>query len=113
MKKSAKPESVKKKLKKAVSDLKADKYLLRLYVTGSTPRSMMAINKVKTICEEHLKGRYELEVIDIYQNPALAAGDQIIAIPTLIKMLPAPRRRIIGDMTNTEKVLLGLDLKAK
>jgi circadian clock protein KaiB len=101
------------KLKKAVQDRKDEKYVLRLYVTGTTPRSMSAITKVKTICEEHLKGRYTLEVVDVYQNPTLAKGDQIIAIPTLIKQLPAPLRRIIGDMRDTEKVILGLDLKEK
>ncbi|MCK9420012.1 MAG: circadian clock KaiB family protein [Nitrospirae bacterium] len=87
------------------------KYVLRLYVTGMTPRSLLAITNIKKICEEHLKGRYDLEVIDIYQRPTLAEGEQIIAAPTLIKKLPLPLRRFIGDMTNTEKILLGLDLR--
>jgi circadian clock protein KaiB len=86
------------------------KYLLRLYVTGFTPKSQHAIANVKRICEEHLKGRYELEVVDIYQQPALARGEQIIATPTLIKKLPVPLRRFIGDMADTEKILFGLDL---
>lgn len=88
-----------------------DKYILRLYVTGSTSRSVVAITNLKKICEEYLEGRYELEVIDLYQKPGLAKGEQIIAAPTLIKELPLPFRRIIGDMSNKEKVLFGLDLK--
>jgi circadian clock protein KaiB len=88
-----------------------DHYVLRLYVTGMTARSRRAIENVRKICEAHLQGRYELEVIDIYQQPVLAKGDQIIAAPTLIKQLPAPLRRIIGDMSSTERVLLGLDLR--
>ena len=85
--------------------------MLRLYVTGMTPRSTRAIENVRTICEEHLHGRYELEVIDIYQQPTLAKGEQILAAPTLIKKLPLPLRRVIGDMSSTERVLLGLDLR--
>jgi circadian clock protein KaiB len=88
-------------------------YLLRLYVTGSTAQSMRAINNVKKICEEHLQGRYELQVIDLYQQPQLAQGEQIIALPTLIKKLPLPLRRIIGDMSKTERVLVGLDLQRR
>ena len=87
------------------------KYILRLYVTGSTSRSIMAIKNLKEICEEYLEGRYELEMIDLYLKPSLAKGDQIIAAPTLIKESPLPFRRIIGDMSNKEKVLLGLDLR--
>jgi circadian clock protein KaiB len=78
-----------------------------------TPNSKKAVENVKKICEEYLKGRYELEVIDIYQQPALAQGEQIVAAPTLIKKLPGPLRRLIGDMSNTEKVLVGLDLRPK
>jgi circadian clock protein KaiB len=88
-----------------------EKYLLRLYVTGMTPRSTEAIARIKTICEEYVAGRYELEVIDIYQQPTLAKGEQIIATPTLIKMLPLPLRRLVGDLSNKERVLLGLDLR--
>ena len=86
------------------------KYVLRLYVTGATPRSARAIDNIKRICEEHLQGRYELEVIDIYQHPELAEGAQLIAAPTLIKQLPEPLRRFVGDLSDAEKVLAGLDL---
>lgn len=87
------------------------KYLLRLYVTGATPKSLQAIEHIKAICEEHLQGRYRLEVVDVYQQPVLARGEQIIAAPTLIKYLPLPLRKFIGDMTNSERILLGLDLR--
>lgn len=85
-------------------------YVLRLYITGSTPRSMRAISNIRKICEEHLDGRYDLEVVDISQHPSLAEGEQIIAAPTLIKKLPLPLRRFIGDMSQTDRILLGLDL---
>jgi circadian clock protein KaiB len=88
-------------------------YVLRLYVTGMTPRSARAIANIKEICKEHLKGRYDLQVIDIYQQPVLAEGDQIIGVPTLIKKLPLPLRRIMGDLSDREQVLIGLDLKPK
>lgn len=102
-----------KELEKAVKKAASQKYVLRLYITGMTPRSVKAIRNIKEICEEHLKGRYELEVIDIYQQPVLAQGEQIIAAPTLVKKLPDPLRRFIGDMSDTEKILLGLDLRPK
>jgi circadian clock protein KaiB len=89
------------------------KYVLRLYVTGMTPKSTRAIANVQELCKKHLAGRYELEVIDIYQQPKLAKGEQIIAAPTLIKKLPLPLRRLIGDMSDTERFLVGIDLKAK
>lgn len=89
------------------------RYRLRLYVSGMTPRSARAIANIKEICEEHLKGLYVLEVIDIYQQPVLAKGDQIIAVPTLLKKLPLPLRRLIGDLSDRERVLIGLDLKPK
>ena len=85
-------------------------YELRLYVTGMTPRSTAALATIKAICEEHLAGRYQLEVIDIYQQPTLASDEQIVACPTLVKRLPAPVRRFIGDLSDRERVLLGLDL---
>ena len=88
-------------------------YILRLYVAGTSPQSVRAIANVKKICEEHLQGRYELQVIDLYQQPQLAQGEQIIAAPTLIKKLPLPLRRIIGDMSSAERVLVGLDLRKK
>jgi circadian clock protein KaiB len=86
-------------------------YVLRLYVTGATPRSARAISNIRKICEEHLEGHYDLEVIDITEHPTLAEGEQIIAAPTLIKKLPLPLRRFIGDMSQTERILLGLDLR--
>jgi circadian clock protein KaiB len=87
------------------------KFLLRLYVTGTTPRSVKSIENLKRFCEKHLKDQYEIEVIDIYQQPGLAAENQIIAAPTLIKRLPLPLRRLVGDFSNQERVLSGLDLK--
>jgi len=86
------------------------RYVLRLYVTGLTPRSVRAVNNLRTICEEYLDGEYDLEVIDIYQQPMLASAEQIVAAPTLVKQLPLPMRRIIGDMSDRDRVLLGLDL---
>jgi circadian clock protein KaiB len=91
----------------------AGRYVLRLYVAGLMPKSIVAIANMKRICEEHLQRQYELEVIDLYQQPQLAQGDQIVAVPTLIKKLPAPLSRIIGDMSDTERVLVGLDLRRK
>lgn len=89
------------------------KYVLKLYITGTTPHSVRAIDNIKEICEEHLQGRYTLEVIDLYKHPDIARTEQIIAAPTLIKKLPLPLRRVIGDMSGTEKVLVGLDLTEK
>ena len=106
-------QSVQKTLEAAAQAAKHQQYVLRLYVAGVTPRSQAAIRTVTTICEEHLAGRYELEVIDIYQQPTLAKGEQIIAAPTLIKKLPAPLRRFIGSMVDKEKILVGLDLIPK
>ena len=100
-----------KAFEKVLAVPKQEKYLLRLYVTGSTPASVRAIINIKKLCEEHLLGRYDLEVIDLYQNPNLAKGEQIIAAPTLIKQLPLPLRRVIGDMSNFDRVLVGLDLR--
>jgi circadian clock protein KaiB len=88
-------------------------YVLRLYVTGMTPRSTEAIDTIRAICEEHLHGRYDLEVVDIYQRPHLAKDEQIIAVPTLVKKLPAPLRRFIGNLSDVDRVLLGLDLRRK
>src|SRR6476660_7108143 len=98
---------------KAISDAAKSKqrYVLRLYVTGSTPRSSRAIQSIRTLCEEHLAGRYDLEVIDIHQQPVLARGEQIIAAPTLIKHLPAPLRKVVGDLSDSDRVLMGLDLQ--
>ncbi len=88
----------------------SERYVLRLYVAGMTPRAGRAIENVRAICDQHLDGRYDLEVIDVYQQPVLARGQQIVAAPTLIRELPLPLRRIIGDMSNTDRVLLGLDI---
>lgn len=87
-----------------------DQYVLRLYVTGLTPRSTRAIQFVREVCEEHLAGRYELEIIDVYQQPARITQDQIVAIPTLVKCSPAPTRLLIGDMSNRARLLYGLGL---
>jgi circadian clock protein KaiB len=95
------------------ADSMAETYVLRLYVTGSTPRSLRAIAAVRRLCEEHLHGHYDLEVIDLYQQLQLAEGEQIIVAPTLIKTLPLPLRRITGDMSQSERVLVGLDLHRK
>jgi circadian clock protein KaiB len=85
-------------------------YRLRLYVAGQTPKSVQAFKNLKQICEKHLRGRYEIEIIDLIENPQLARGDQILAVPTLVRRLPAPIKKIIGDLSNTERVLVGLDL---
>lgn len=89
------------------------RYELRLYVAGMTPRSLLAIANIREICDEHLKGRHDLRVIDLCQQPALAEGEQIIALPTLIRKKPLPLRRIIGDLSASERVLIALDLKPK
>ena len=88
-------------------------YELRLYVAGKTAKSVTALNNLKKYCEEHLKGQYSIEVIDLLLKPQLAEGDQILAIPTLVKKVPEPVRKIIGDLSNEEKVLVGLDIRAK
>ena len=86
---------------------------LRLYVAGQTPNSMKALANLRKIAEEHLKGKYTIEVVDLLKNPQLAAGDQILAIPTLVRKLPEPIRKIIGDLSNTERVIVGLDIRPK
>ena len=88
-------------------------YLLRLYVAGQTPKSILAFRNLKQICEEHLHGRYEIEVIDLIENPQLPQGDQILAVPTLVRRLPEPIKKIIGDLSNTDRVLVGLDLQVR
>jgi circadian clock protein KaiB len=97
----------------AGTDIEAGYYHLRLYVAGQTTKSLAAMANLKRVCEQHLAGRYDIEVIDLLVNPKLAAGDQILAIPTLVRRLPAPLKRIIGDLSNTEKVLVGLDIRAR
>jgi circadian clock protein KaiB len=88
-------------------------YALKLYVAGQTPKAVRAFANLRKICEEHLKGRYSIEVIDLVENPQLGRGDQILALPTLVRRLPAPIKRIIGDLSNTERVLVGLDLRPR
>jgi circadian clock protein KaiB len=90
-----------------------ERFWLRLYIAGKTPRSVSAFTNLKKICEEHLQGRYELEIIDLIENPALARGDQILAVPTLVRRLPEPIKKIIGDLSNSERVLVGLDLRSR
>jgi circadian clock protein KaiB len=91
----------------------SDIWQLRLYVAGQTPNSMRAFANLQKICDEHLKGKCKIEVIDLLKNPQLAAGDQILAIPTLVRKLPEPLKKIIGDLSNTERVLVGLDIRSK
>ena len=101
------------KMEQVGSPSRQAKYLLRLYVNGSTVKSERAVENIKRVCEQHLKGRYDLEVVDIYQQAKLARDEQIVAVPTLIKRLPLPLRRLVGDMSNLEKVLFGLDLRMR
>jgi len=89
----------------------SESWELRLYVAGQTPKSITAFNNLKKLCEEHLAGKYRIEVIDLLKNPQLAQGDQIFAIPTLVRKLPQPLKKIIGDLSNKERVLVGLDLR--
>ena len=96
----------------ADADGPSDRYVLRLYVAGTTPQSTRAILNAQRLCETHLEGRYRLEVIDIYQRPVLARDEQIIAVPTLVRLLPEPLRKLVGDLSDAERVLIGLDLKA-
>jgi circadian clock protein KaiB len=91
----------------------SDGFDLRLYVAGQTPKSLAAISNLKKLCETHLAGRYTIEVIDLLVTPQLAAGDQIVALPTLVRRLPEPLKRVIGDLSNTERVLVGLDIRSK
>ncbi|HEX3251880.1 MAG TPA: circadian clock KaiB family protein [Pyrinomonadaceae bacterium] len=95
------------------TEVDASRWNLRLYVAGQTPRSLTAFKNLKDICEEYLKGKYHIEVIDLMENPTLARGDQILAIPTLVRKLPQPIRKIIGDLSNTERVLVGLDIQPR
>jgi circadian clock protein KaiB len=97
----------------AASSPEPKAYLLRLYVAGQTPKSVLAFTNLKRICEDHLQGRYEIEIIDLLENPQLARGDQILAVPTLVRRLPEPIKKIIGDLSNTERVLVGLDLQER
>jgi circadian clock protein KaiB len=89
----------------------AKEWDLRLYIAGKTPRAVAAFQNLERICEEHLAGRYRIQIIDLLENPALARGDQIVAVPTLVRKLPEPLKKIIGDLSNTERVLVGLDIR--
>ena len=100
------------KRKKAKTDATKEIWNLRLYVAGQTQKSIIAFANLKKICDEHLEGKYDIEVIDLLKNPKLAKGDQIIAIPTLVRKLPEPIKKIIGDLANTERVLVGLDIRS-
>lgn len=88
-----------------------EQFVLRLYIAGQTPKCVRAFTNLKHICEEHLANRYRIEIVDLLQNPQLARGDQILAVPTLVRQLPEPVKKIIGDLSNTERVLVGLDLR--
>jgi len=105
------PMDATERFERALQERKNAHHVLRLYIAGNTLRSAQAIAKLHEICETHLKGRYELEVIDIYQQPDLARDGQVLAAPTLIKLLPPPLRRIIGDLSRVERILVGLDLE--
>lgn len=98
---------------KALAGDQAKRYVLRLYVTGSTPKSVRAIRNLRKLCEEHLQGKYEMEVIDIYQQPELAQNADIVVTPTLVKRLPLPLRKFIGDLSDMEQVLKGMDITLK
>lgn len=108
-----KSRSEQSRLESAVTVRATERYALTLYVTGATTRSLRAITNIKAICERYLKGRYDLEVVDIYRRPARLSRDQIVAVPTLIKKLPVPVRLLVGDLSRTEQVLQGLDLVAR
>ncbi len=90
----------------------SERFVLRLYVAGQTPNSIRALRNLKRICEEHLADHYQIEVVDLKENPQLARGDQILAVPTLVRRLPEPIKKIIGDLSNSERVLVGLDLRS-
>jgi circadian clock protein KaiB len=107
-----KPATPKKAKGRAKAPSADPQYDLRLYVAGQTPRSLQALSNLKRICEEHLAGQYRIQIIDLLKKPQLAAGDQILAIPTLVRAIPKPMRKIIGDLSNTERVLVGLDVRS-
>jgi circadian clock protein KaiB len=109
--KRAKPVDSAADFERALESRDDRQYLLTLYITGATPKSLRAIRSVKEICEKHLHGHYKLEVVDIYQQPEKAKSQDIVAAPTLIKQLPQPLRKLIGDMANTDRILMGLDLR--
>jgi circadian clock protein KaiB len=107
------PKSARRSRKSHRTRATADFYDLRLYVAGQTARSLAALANLKRICSEHLEGRYRIEVIDLLERPQLARGDQIVALPTLVRKLPEPIRKLVGDLSNTERALVGLDLRPR
>ncbi len=111
--KKTRPRGSAAEFERGLKKTEKEKYVLRLYITGMTAKSKLAVQNIKKICKENLKDRCDLEIIDIYRDPVLAKGDQIIATPTLIKKLPIPLRKFIGDMSEAEKILVGLDLRSK
>jgi circadian clock protein KaiB len=111
--KSTVPKSKTDEYVDAIADRNKDFYVLRLYVVGQTARSTQAINNIRKVCDEYLQGHCDLQVIDLYQQPVLAKGEQIVATPTLIRNLPAPMRKLIGNLSNIERILVGLDLQVK
>jgi circadian clock protein KaiB len=110
---TASSKDAREQLEKAAGKRDVQKYILRLYVSGMTPRSIRAIENIRKLCEEKLKGRYELEVIDIFKHPDKARTGQVVAAPTLVKELPLPLRRFIGDLSDSEKILVGMEIKEK
>ncbi len=110
-KRAGEPGNEYETFERALKESKDRQYVLRLYVTGATARSVRAVDNIRQMCEEHLKGRYRLEVVDVYRQPELVKGQDLVAVPTLIKVLPAPLRKFIGDMVNTKRILAGLDLR--
>jgi circadian clock protein KaiB len=100
-------------MKQSTRATEKSKWDLRLYVAGQTPKSLQAFANLKRLCDEHLAGEYKIEVVDLSKSPQLAKGDQILALPTLVRKLPSPMRKIVGDLSNTERVLVGLDLRAR
>jgi len=110
--KAEKKNSGKKGKKEKTGKMEADKWVLRLYVAGQTPKALLAFKNLKSICEDQLMGKYSIEVMDLLKNPKLGAEDQILALPTLVRKLPVPVRKIIGDLSDTERVLVGLNLQA-
>ncbi len=107
---NTKTSSATRRFERALKDQEEERYVLRLYVAGATPASTRAIEKVTALCEQRLKGRYELNVVDIYQQPEAIQGLEIIAVPTLVKLMPSPLRKLIGDMSKPEKLLLGMGI---
>lgn len=104
------PNSATERFEQALKEMSTEKYVLRLYVAGMSPKSLEAIENIKRICDENMPGRYELEVIDLYQQPIFAKDGQIVAAPTLVKELPPPLKKLVGNLSNTERTLVGLDL---